>query len=58
MKLFAVIGMWDYEGKDAPAGIYSTQELAEAALDRIKDDEDNSYDDIRIYEYDLDKDKR
>lgn len=50
MKLYALIGGWDYEGHDEPVGIYSTKEKAEAA----KAVAYKSYDELDIYEYELD----
>lgn len=50
MKLFALIGGWDYEGYDDPVGIFSTKEKAEEA----KSVAYKSYDHLEIFEYDLD----
>jgi len=50
MKLWALIGGWNYEGNDAPAGIFSTPEKAEAA----KATAYKGYDNIDVTEYELD----
>lgn len=50
MRLFVVIGGWDYEGYGQPDGIYSTLEAAE----RAKSEAYRGYDSIEIIEYELD----
>lgn len=50
MRLWALIGRWDYEGRDAPVGIFSTLEKAEAA----KATAYKGYDNIDVTEYELD----
>lgn len=50
MKLFAVVGGWNYEGYDTPVGIYSSREKAEVALKEVK----AGYDERGIVEYELD----
>lgn len=50
MKLYALIGGWNYEGNDEPVGIYSTKKLAEDARSVAY----KSYDCLDVYEYELD----
>lgn len=50
--VYAVIGGWNYEGYDDPAGIYSTPEKAQAALKRAE--QSKYYDFVSIDEYTID----
>ena len=50
MKVWLVIGGWDYEGYAMPEGVFSTEELAKEALARVR-----GYDDKEIVEYEIDK---
>jgi hypothetical protein len=50
MKLYIVVGGWDWEGKDEPEGIFSTREKATAFAAIY----DSGHDLVEIYEYDLD----
>ena len=51
MKLWVLIGGWDYEGYDKPAGVFSSKEAAESA----KASAYKGYDDLDIFEYNLDE---
>ena len=50
MKLYVLIGGWDYEGYDNPVGVYSAKEKAESA----KGIAYKHYDSIDVLEYELD----
>lgn len=54
MKVYVLIGGWDYEGNDEPEGVYSTKEKAEEAKAHAYD----GYSDIEILEYDIDDEPR
>jgi hypothetical protein len=55
MKLYCVIGGWDYEGYSEPEGIFSSRERAEARAEELR----NSvmiakYNYVDVIEYELD----
>ncbi len=52
MKVYVVVGGWDYEGYSEPTGVYSTKEKADAAKQHARSN--HSYDNLEIMEYDLD----
>ena len=49
MKVYAVIGSFDYGGYGQPVGVFDTFEAAVVA----RDAEYKRYDDIDIFEYDM-----
>lgn len=51
MKLFVVLGYWNYEGFDEPIGVFSSRGAAEECLKHAY----NGYDGKEIREYDLDQ---
>lgn len=51
MKVYALIGGWDYEGYSEPDGIFSTKELAEEAKKKVY----QGYDFLEIHEFELDQ---
>jgi len=48
MKVFVVIGYYNYEGYRKPIGVYDTYELALVTRDEAK-----GYDDVEIFEYSM-----
>jgi hypothetical protein len=56
MKLYVVIGGWEYEGYSEPTGIYSTREKADAAVEHAS--VNHSYNDLDVLEYELDVGER
>lgn len=50
MKVYALIGGWDYEGNDEPVGIYSTREKAVEVKGKIR----HGYDVLDVYEFEVD----
>lgn len=50
MKVYAVVGSWEYEGYAVPIGIYSSAALARQALGKAC----NGFDSREILEYELD----
>lgn len=55
-KVFVIIGGWDYEGYTSPTGVYSSRELADAAVAHAR--ANHSYDDLDVLEYTVDHGER
>lgn len=51
MKVYVVIGSYDYEGYREPVGVFDTFEAAKIARDVMANAK--RYDGIDIYEYDM-----
>lgn len=52
MKVWIVVGFWNNGDYDRPIGVYSSKERAEQAANVQGED---SYDDIEIWEYEVDR---
>jgi hypothetical protein len=54
MKLYALHGVFNHEG-DTPLGVYSSPELADAAMKRFLDEQSfEVFDDYCVQEFELD----
>lgn len=48
-KVYVVIGGWDYEGHDAPEGIFANRKDALKKAEEVRED----YDTVRVLEYEV-----
>ena len=55
MKVWIVIGGWEYEGYAEPSGVFSSKEKANlfVASDKCY----NGYDEIKVLEYEVDEER-
>jgi hypothetical protein len=55
MKVWVVLGSWDYEGNDDPLGVYSSKERAEAVAEAERMHPHQRYNCVDVEEYTLDE---